>query len=214
MSWLNIFLDINHQLANAVINYGSWIYGILFLIILAEIIIFFFPFLPGDSLLFFLGAFIAGGIMNPFILVPLLSLAAILGNIIAYIIGKYFGEYILIKWKIINKNDLEKTRLFFAKHGGKAIITSRFIPIIRSLAPLTAGLTKMNYTKFISYSVLGAIIWISLFLTAGYYFGSIQYVKDNLEAIVLIIVLLSIIIPIILKFLKKKTKEIENVIEK
>ena len=213
MSWLNLLLNFEDQLGNLVITYGVSIYWILILVIFLESALIIFPFLPGDTLLFVLGAFAAANIFNVFILFFVLSLAAILGNIINYLIGKYFAEFFLSNGRFIDKDDIEKTKEFYTKHGGKTILISRFIPIIRSLAPFVAGATNMNYSKFLTYNILGGILWIGLFLAGGYYLGSIEFIHKNLTVIVLIVIALSLIIPVALKFLRKKTRQVAQVIK-
>ena len=169
----------------------------LFLIIFVETGFVFIPFLPGDSLLFISGAFAATGILNPYILFLLLSLAAILGDTVNYWMGHYFGEKVFIKF--IKREHLERTKSFFHDYGKKTIVLARFIPIVRTLAPFVAGVGKMNYPAFLTYNVVGGVAWVAIFVFSGFYFGAIPFVKDNLTVIILLIIAASLI-PAILEF--------------
>jgi membrane-associated protein len=185
---------IDTHLGELISQYGIWVYLILFIIIFIETGLVFTPFLPGDSLLFAAGAFAALGSLNVFPILILLSMAAVLGDTVNYWIGHYFGEKILSHPKIpINKKDIEKTNIFFAKHGGKTIFLARFIPIIRTFAPFVAGIGKMHYSAFISYNFTGGIVWVCLFTMAGYFFGNVPVVKHNFSLVILAIIFLSFI---------------------
>ena len=190
-------LNIDKYLGFFLQNYGYLTYVILFLIIFIETGLVFMPFLPGDSLLFVSGTFSAQGMINIGALFVILSIAAILGDSINYGIGNYFGERIIKKIKFIKKDYIEKTKEFYKKHGGKTIIYARFIPIIRTFAPFIAGIGKMEYKKFLIYNIIGAVTWIALFLFAGYYFGTITFVKTHLVQIIYLIIVASFIPPII-----------------
>ncbi|MEK7528839.1 MAG: VTT domain-containing protein [Patescibacteria group bacterium] len=178
-------------------GYGDFVYVMLFLIIFVETGFVFIPFLPGDSLLFISGAFAATGILNPYILFLLLSLAAILGDTVNYWMGHYFGEKVFIKF--IKREHLERTKSFFHDYGKKTIVLARFIPIVRTLAPFVAGVGKMNYPAFLTYNVVGGVAWVAIFVFSGFYFGAIPFVKDNLTVIILLIIAASLI-PAILEF--------------
>jgi membrane-associated protein len=159
------------------------------------------PFLPGDSLLFVAGAMAAVGDFNIWLLLIILSAAAILGDTVNYAMGKYFGEKVFSKF--IKKEHLEKTQNFFDKYGKKTIILARFVPIIRTFAPFVAGVGKMHYFTFLSFNIIGAIFWVSLFTLSGFFFGNLPIVKENLGFIILGIIFVSLL-PILFEYLKAK----------
>jgi membrane-associated protein len=161
------------------------------------------PFLPGDSLLFVAGAIAANGVMDVQFLVMLLMLAAFTGDNTNYWIGRYLGPKIFSRTdsRILNRKHLDKTNLFYKKHGGKTIIFARFLPIIRTFAPFVAGIGRMTYTTFMSYSAIGSLFWINFFIFGGYFFGNVPIVKDNLSFFILGIVFISII-PGIIQFVR------------
>jgi membrane-associated protein len=173
---------------------GLWAYLILFGVIFAETGFVVMPFLPGDSLLFVLGTFSARGAFNPLVLAGILMLAAILGDSINYTIGKYFGNYLVHSKHIpfFKKEHLDRTHLFYKKYGGKAIILARFVPIVRMFAPFVAGIVRMDYAKFFIYNIIGGVAWVAIFISSGYYFGNISFVKENLSLVVMGIIVLSI----------------------
>lgn len=211
MSLVNFFLNIDKYLNIIINNYGAGVYFILFLVIFLETGLVITPFLPGDSLLFIAGTFAGTGDLNLWLILIILSLAAIIGDSLNYWIGNYFGERVFSKSRLVKKEYLEKTKEFYRKHGGKTIILARFVPIIRTFAPFVAGVGKMEYGKFLSFNVIGGLLWVFLFVFAGYYFGKIPIVEQNLTLVILIIIFLSII-PIILEFIKtrlRKRKEIQ-----
>jgi membrane-associated protein len=175
-----------------VTNYGPWSYGILFLIIFLETGFVFTPFLPGDSLIFAAGTLAAQGSLNIFMLFLLLAAAAVLGDTVNYWVGNYIGRKILNN-KNINKIYIVKTRHFFEKYGNKTIILARFFPIIRTFAPFLAGVGKMSYWKFLVYNIIGGILWVSIFVFGGYFFGNIPFVKNNFTLVLIIIILVSIV---------------------
>lgn len=200
----DFILHIDSNLAEIISRYGAATYGILFFIVFAETGFVFTPFLPGDSLLFAGGAFAALGDLNIFLLLGLLIVAAILGDTVNYWIGHFFGEKLIANPRVpINKEHIEKTEIFFKKHGGKTIILARFVPIVRTFAPFVAGVGKMHYGTFISYNVIGGITWVLLFTLAGYFFGNIPAVKHNFEIVILAIIALSLV-PMIYEFVKHK----------
>lgn len=204
MYLIDFILNIDQHLVEFVTQYGLWIYGILFLIILVETGLVVMPFLPGDSLLFAAGALAATGAMDPWILVGLLFIAAVLGDTINYHIGKYIGPRVFeIDSRWINREYLNKTQSFFDKHGGKTIIFARFIPFARTFAPFVAGVSQMNYRYFISYNVIGGLCWVSSFIFLGYWFGNRPIVKDNFTYIIFAIIFISVL-PAVIAFIRSK----------
>ncbi|MDD2815573.1 MAG: DedA family protein [Thiotrichaceae bacterium] len=199
MEWLSYFLDIllhsDKHLADIFTQYGLWIYAILFLIIFAETGLVVTPFLPGDSLLFATGALAATGGFNPHLMVALLIVAAILGDTVNYWIGSYFGVKVFNKPKsrFFNPEHLRRTHAFYEKYGGKTIIFARFIPIIRTFAPFVAGIGEMSYAKFLSFNVIGGIVWVASFIYAGFWFGGMPIVKKNFTLVILAIIVISIL---------------------
>lgn len=200
---INVFLHADVYLNTLIQNYGNLVYLFLFFVIFMETGFVLTPFLPGDSLLFIAGALASSGALNVYILFILLSFAAIFGDTANYWIGRYFGEKVFSK--MINPENMEKTKLFFKKHGKKAIIIARFAPIIRTFVPFVAGIGKMDYFTFLSYNVIGGVLWVGLFVFAGYFFGNIPIVKENLTWIILVIIVVSLI-PAFLEFLKSRKK--------
>ncbi len=198
---IEFILHADVYLAAFIQSYGSLVYVLLFLIVFMETGFVFTPFLPGDSLLFISGAFAATGILNALILFLIFGVAAILGDTVNYWIGYYFGEKVF--GKFIKAEHIEKTRLFFERHGKKTIVLARFVPIIRTFAPFVAGVGKMNYFTFFSYNIIGGVIWVMIFVFSGFYFGNIPYVKNNLTLIVLFIIIISFI-PAVFEYLKHK----------
>jgi membrane-associated protein len=187
-------------------SYGNWAYSILFLIIFSETGFVITPFLPGDSILFAVGALAASGSFNITLLFILLSVAAILGNIINYQIGRWSGPKIFFKENVrfLNKKYLEQAHQFYEKHGGKTIIITRFFPILRTFAPFVAGIGKMTYPRFLVYNFIGGISWIAIFVFGGYFFGNIPLVKQNFSLIILAIIFISILPAIIGYFRHRK----------
>lgn len=190
-------------------HYGAITYLFLFLIIFFETGIVFTPFLPGDSLLFITGALAGAGFLNVFFVITILSIAAILGDTSNYWIGRFFGKKLIKKadGKFLKKEHLIKTHLFFEKHGGKTIILARFVPIVRTFAPFVAGVSKMNYRWFLSYNIIGGLIWVFIFVSLGYFFGNLSIVKNNFHLSVLIIIFISLI-PMIIEWIKHKKQQI------
>ena len=205
MELLDFILHVDDHLLEFITNYGVWIYGILFLIIFVETGLVVMPFLPGDSLLFAAGALAAStGAMDPWVLIPLLFLAAVLGDTLNYHIGKYIGPRVFeIESRFINKKHLHATQKFFEKHGGKTIIFARFVPFARTFAPFVAGAGSMNYKYFLTYNVVGAAIWISSFVILGYLFGNMPIVKDNFTHLIFGIIILSVL-PGVIGFIRQK----------
>lgn len=204
----DFILHLDVYLDQIIANYGSLTYAILFIIIFIETGLVVTPFLPGDSLLFAAGAFAALGSLNIFLLLALLTVAAILGDTVNYWIGHFFGEKLVANPRIpIKKEHIEKTQKFFDKHGGKTIILARFVPIIRTFAPFVAGIGKMHYGQFISFNFIGGIAWVLLLTLTGFFFGNIPMVKDNFSTVIIAIIFISVIPMIIQALINKLQKE-------
>lgn len=209
MQLFDFIMHIDVRLVELIANYGTWIYAILFLIIFVETGIVIMPFLPGDSLLFAAGMLAA---LNPeglnvWIVIALLLVAAILGDACNYAIGKYFGMKVL-KIKVFGKNfvkqeHIDKTNEFYEKYGASTIIVARFMPIVRTLAPFVGGVGRMSYPKFLTYNIVGAIVWVVGITLAGYFLGEIPIIKNNFSKVVLIIIVLSVL-PLVYAFIKNK----------
>ena len=197
-------LHIDIYVGTIIQSYGVLTYLILFLIIFLETGIVVTPFLPGDSLIFVAGAFSAQGYLNPLLLFFTLAIAAILGDSLNYWIGKFFGDKVS-SWKFVKKEYIQKTEEFYEAHGGKPIILARFVPIIRTFAPFVAGIGKMDYPRFLSFNVVGGIVWTALFTFGGYYFGGLPYIRDNLGMVTLIIIFVSLI-PVLVEIIREKLK--------
>ncbi|MDF7785800.1 DedA family protein [Pantoea stewartii] len=194
---VDFILHIDVHLAELVAQYGIWIYAILFLILFCETGLVVTPFLPGDSLLFVAGALAAlpGNDLNVHLMVALLVIAAILGDAVNYTIGKLFGERLFSNpnSKIFRRSYLDKTHAFYARHGGKTIILARFVPIVRTFAPFVAGMGHMPYRHFALFNVTGALAWVLLFSYAGYLFGDLPVVQENLKLLILGIIVVSVL---------------------
>jgi len=205
---IDFVLHIDDHLVEIVNNYQTWTYLILFLIIFAETGLVVTPFLPGDSLLFAAGAIIAKPEtdLNIYFMCVLLITAGILGDMVNYHVGKYVGPKAFSgKIKFLKKEYLDKTQNFYDKHGGKTIIYARFIPIVRTFAPFIAGIGTMTYSRFSSYNVVGAILWVVSFLFLGYFFGGLPIIKDNFTLVIFAIIVLSVLPPL-LEVLRSKKK--------
>ncbi|MEN8252876.1 MAG: DedA family protein [Patescibacteria group bacterium] len=208
--FIDFILHIDEHMVDIVTQYGTLTYGILFSIIFAETGLVVTPFLPGDSLLFAVGALAALGSFNLPLILFLLSVAAILGDTVNYAIGKYFGQKIVDNPKIpfVNQQHIDETQAFYKKHGGKTIILARFVPIVRTFAPFVAGVGKMDYPKFVSYNVIGGLIWIFSFTLLGYFFGNIPAVAHNFTLVILGIIAMSVL-PMVYEYVKAKRKKIK-----
>ncbi len=183
---------------------GLWSYMILFLVIFIETGLVITPFLPGDSLLFAAGTFAAIGSFDPVLLFILLAVAAVLGDTVNYWIGHYFGERAFsMNSRLIKREYLERTQRFYEKHGGKTIFLARFIPIIRTFAPFVAGVGRMRYGYFITYNVVGGIVWTAIFIFGGYFFGNVPLVQENFSLVIIAIVLISVL-PVLVEFIKAR----------
>ncbi len=201
---IDFFLHIDVHLASVIQQYGAFTYIILFLIIFCETGLVIMPFLPGDSLLFAAGAFAARGSLHLVFLLLLLSVAAIAGDTVNYIIGREIGGRVYQRdFRFIKRKHLDNAKAFYERHGGKAIILARYIPVIRTFAPFVAGVGKMEYRSFISYNVIGGVAWILLFTCAGYLFGNIPFVQKNFEYVILAIIAVSLL-PMVFEWVKGK----------
>ncbi|HLD39144.1 MAG TPA: DedA family protein [archaeon] len=202
---IGIILHLDTYLAAIISDYGLWVYLILFLIIFLETGLVITPFLPGDSLLFVAGTLAAAGLLNFAWLFVIFVVAAIIGDTVNYWIGHHFSKRVLEKGKIrfVKKEHLQKSNVFYEKHGNETIIIARFLPFIRTFAPFVAGIARMKYKRFISYNVIGGLVWVAAFLTAGFFFGNIPIVKDNLGLVVVGIVVITVIAGLV-GFLRQK----------
>ncbi len=205
-SAIDFILHLDVHLGQIISTYGIATYALLFAIVFAETGLVFVPFLPGDSLLFAAGAFAALGSLNLFLLLGLLMAAAIIGDTVNYWIGHFIGDRIVAHPRLpIKKSHLERTNAFFRKHGGKTIIIARFVPVVRTFAPFVAGAGRMNYLRFISYNVIGGVLWVAVCTLAGYYFGNIPVVKNNFSLVILGVVAVSFI-PILAELWRNRRK--------
>lgn len=202
---IDIFLHLDVYLAQLVVDYGPWIYGILFAVIFCETGLVVMPFLPGDSLLFIAGTVAATGGMDPYLLCGALMAAAILGDSTNYVIGRFVGEKLFANpdSKIFRRDYLDQTHAFYEKHGGKTVTMARFVPIIRTFAPFVAGVGKMHYLRFLSFSVFGTVIWVCGLVTLGYLFGHVEFIKKNLSIMAIGIVAVSFL-PVAIQFVRHK----------
>jgi membrane-associated protein len=205
MDLLDIVLHLDTHLLNLVAEYGVWIYAILFAIIFSETGFVVTPFLPGDSLLFVAGAIAATGEMNLYILLVLLAVAAVLGNSVNYAIGRWLGRTFFrekgARW--LNRKHLDKAHEFYERHGGKAVVISRFLPIVRTYVPFVAGMAQMSPKEYTLYNVAGGVLWVGSLTLAGFFFGNIPWVKGNLTAIIIGIIVVSLL-PLVYAFVKSK----------
>lgn len=184
---LDMILNIDRSLGEWVVQYGAWIYLVLFLIIFGETGLVVLPFLPGDSLLFIAGAFGASGMLDPVLLSVLLVIAAITGNSVNFAVGRYLGPKVFSRdYRFLDRQALMRTHAFYERHGGKTIVLSRFLPIFRTFAPFVAGVAGMDALRFQFYNVSGALLWIIGLVTLGYFFGNVPIIRDHLNTIVLL----------------------------
>ncbi len=203
----DFILNIDKHLEFIIRNYGFWIYLLVFFIIFCETGLVVTPFLPGDSLLFALGALSATGLLSLPITYGVICAGAILGNIVNYQIGYAVGPKIFYKENVrfLNKEYLVRTRLFYERHGGKAVVLSRFLPIFRTFAPFVAGIGRMNYGRFTFFNIVGCIAWVTAFLVGGYYFGNIPIIKNNFALVIIAIIIVSAL-PALIEFLRHKIR--------
>ncbi len=204
LKFIDLVLHLDKHLAVLVQQYGPWIYAILFFIVFAETGFVVVPFLPGDSLLFVAGALAAIGDMALLPLMLSLSLAAVLGNSLNYVIGRWFGHRILA-WnsRLLNRAALEKTHAFFEVHGGKTLVISRFLPLLRTFAPFVAGMGEMGYGRFTFFNVVGGVSWVVSLSLAGYWFGNLPLIKNNLSLVIVLIIAVSLL-PAVIGYCKAR----------
>jgi membrane-associated protein len=197
--FIDIILHVDRYLVVILRDYGTLTYLFMFLLIFCETGLVVTPFLPGDSVIFALGALASLGSLDPWLLFGLLAAAAIIGDSVNYAIGAKLGPAVFKKEdsRIFKKEYLDKTHAFYEKYGALAIIVGRFMPIIRTFVPFVAGIGKMGYLHFFSYNVIGGIIWVAIFLGGGYFFGSMDFVKENFSLVALAIIVISFIPPIV-----------------
>ena len=206
-TFIDIVLHLDRHLQWLVANYGTWIYAILFAIVYCETGLVVTPFLPGDSLLFVAGTLAAAGDMYVHGLFVLLATASFLGDNTNYWVGRYLGPRVFARQKsrLFNPEHLARTERFYQKYGPKMIFLARFMPIVRTFAPFVAGIGRMRYPTFLFYSFVGSIAWVGSLTYAGYYFGNVPLIKQNLTVVILAIVLLSIS-PAIVEFLRQRSR--------
>jgi membrane-associated protein len=197
----DLAVHLDQHLSAFVAEHGAWVYALLFVIVFCETGLVVTPFLPGDSLLFVVGAIAAAGGMSIFAVMAVLMAAALCGDNVNYWIGRWSGTRLLNRW--INPVHLKRTHDFYDKHGGKTIVIARFMPIVRTYVPFVAGLGAMPYARYITYCVIGAVAWVGSLCTVGYFFGNIPAVKSNLTVVILVIVLISVS-PALLAWLKSR----------
>jgi membrane-associated protein len=214
---IDLFLHLDVHLAAFVAQYGPWVYAMLFAIIFIETGLVIWPFLPGDSLLFTAGALAATGVLDIYLVSILLVAAAIAGDAVNYSIGRYVGpkvfsahDYQGFLHKLLNREHLDKAHAFFEKHGGMAVVSGRFVPIVRTFVPFVAGAASMTASTFVTYNVIGGIIWVTVCTGAGYLFGNVPVVKENFSLVAIGIVLVSML-PIAIEFLRHRAKKTTTV---
>lgn len=206
-SLIDLFLHLDDHLSQIISQYGTWTHFILFLIVFAETGLVVAPFLPGDSLLFAAGTFAALGALDVRLIVVLLIVAAIIGDTVNYWVGAWVGPRAFsgrVRW--LRKDYLDRTHAFYEKHGGKTIILARFVPIIRTFAPFVAGVGAMNYPQFLLYNVVGAVLWVGIFVLGGFFFGNIPAVRENFTVVILAIIAISVM-PIAYEALRARRSE-------
>ena len=204
----DVLVHLDKHLLEAVQTYGGWVYLLLFLIVFCETGLVVTPFLPGDSLLFIAGTLAGAGSMNVHLLVVLLIAAAVLGDSVNYAIGRWLGPRVFRRddsW-FFKRAYIERTHAYFEKYGGRTIVIARFIPIIRTYAPFVAGIGRMDYSRFLMFNVGGAVLWVALITYAGYLFGNVPIVRNNLTVVILGIIVLSIS-PGIVEYLRHRLRQ-------
>ncbi|MGB5107856.1 MAG: DedA family protein [Candidatus Zixiibacteriota bacterium] len=203
---VDLFLHLDKHLAVLILEYGVWTYAVLFLVIFCETGLVIAPFLPGDSLLFATGALAATGALDPNIAFLLMASASVLGDNTNYTVGRFIGpKAFSSNSKLLKQKYLTKTQQFYDKYGGRTIVVGRFLPIIRTFAPLVAGVAKMDRRKYVPYTIIGAIFWVGLFLYSGYFFGSLPFVKNNFSLVIVVIIFISAL-PAIFEVLRRIRK--------
>jgi membrane-associated protein len=205
-SLVDLFLHLDEHLSQIISQYGVWTHLILFLIVFCETGLVITPFLPGDSLLFAAGTFAALGSLDLWLIVVLLITAAIIGDTVNYWVGAYIGPRAFRgDVRFLRQEYLDRTHAFYEKHGGKTIILARFIPIIRTFAPFVAGVGAMSYPKFITYNVVGAVLWVGIFVLGGYFFGTIPVVRENFTLVIMAIILISVM-PVLFEAMRARRR--------
>jgi membrane-associated protein len=201
---IDLFLHLDKHLSVIIQDFGVWTYFLLFLVIFLETGLVITPFLPGDSLLFTAGTFAGMGVLNVWVLFISLSLAAVLGDTVNYWIGHYIGPRAFSgDIRFLKREYLDRTHDFYERHGGKTIILARFIPIIRTFAPFVAGIGAMSYSHFLTYNVVGGVLWVGLFVFGGYFFGNLPFVQNNFTYVVLAIIFISVL-PGVIEFIRDR----------
>ena len=207
---IDLFLHLDVHLAEFVAQYGVWVYAMLFAIIFIETGLVIWPFLPGDSLLFTAGALAATGVLDIWLVAVLLIAAAIAGDAVNYSIGRYVGPKVFtahdhqgLFHRLLNREHLDKAHAFFEKHGGMAVVSGRFVPIVRTFVPFVAGAASMTASTFVTYNIVGAIIWVVVCTGAGYLFGNVPIIKENFSLVAIGIVIVSVL-PIAIEFLRNR----------
>jgi membrane-associated protein len=205
LNFIDIFIHLDQHLSLLIQSFGGWAYLIVFLVIFCETGLVVTHILPGDSLLFGLGAIAAMGALKVEWLFVMLSIAAIAGDTVNYMIGHYVGPRVFAResGRFFKKEYLERTHRFYEKYGGKTIIIARFVPIIRTFAPFVAGIGSMTYSRFIAYNIVGGISWIALFIFGGYYFGNLSIVKRNFTLVIFAIIFISIL-PGVIEYVRQR----------
>jgi membrane-associated protein len=205
LNFIDIFIHLDQHLSLLIQSFGGWAYLIVFLVIFCETGLVVTPILPGDSLLFGLGAIAAMGALKVEWLFVMLSIAAIAGDTVNYMIGHYVGPRVFAResGRFFKKEYLERTHRFYEKYGGKTIVIARFVPIIRTFAPFVAGIGSMTYSRFIVYNIVGGISWIALFIFGGYYFGNLSIVKRNFTLVIFAIIFISIL-PGVIEYVRQR----------
>lgn len=201
----DIFLHVDRHLGALAADYGAWTYGILFLIVFCETGLVVMPFLPGDSLLFACGTLAGAGALDPHFIFILLVLAAFCGDNVNYWIGRRVGPAVFERehTRFFKKEHLLKAHAFYEHHGGKTIILARFVPIVRTFSPFVAGIARMTYAQFLAYSLGGAVLWVSLFVYIGYFFGNLPVIKRNFSLAIVAVIILSIL-PGVIEYLRQR----------
>jgi membrane-associated protein len=212
MEWLTqlagLVLHLDQHLLEFSRAYGGWIYGLLFVIVFCETGLVVTPFLPGDSLLFVAGTLAGAGALDPHLLAVLLVIAAVSGDSVNYSVGKWLGPRVFRmpdSW-FFNRRYLEMSQAFYRRHGGKTIVIARFVPIVRTYAPFVAGIGAMDYRRFLSFNVGGALLWVGLLVYGGYFFGNLPWVKDNLSKVIVGIIVISVMPGVIEWWRNRRTR--------
>ena len=207
ISFASAILHLDRYLGDIITRFGSWTYVILFAIVFLETGIVVTPLLPGDSLLFAAGTLAGANFLDVRLLFIIFTAAAIIGDTVNYHVGYFLGPKVFraANARFFKKEYLERTQAFYKKYGGKTIILARFVPIIRTFAPFVAGVAKMNYLQFLSYNVIGGLLWVSLLLFAGYFFGNLRFVQENFSFVILAIIIVSIL-PAVFEYVKQKRR--------